>query len=220
VEKLGVRAFPVFGDLAVEADCDTVGKEVLARMGAVDIVVNNVGWVIHKDDPPWDRVPMESWIDSYQVNFMSTLRMSKLFLPGIRENGWGRFINISSQAANVVPANTDYSAAKAALNKLTADMAKDVGRYGATCNGIAPGATHSAAIEDWLGGIARERGWPGTYADWEKQWMIEISPQQAIQSFARADDIAALAAFLASPRAGHLTGVTIRLDSGHSSSVY
>jgi len=220
IEKLGVTTFPVFGDLAVEADCNSVGEATLARMGAVDIVVNNVGWVIHKDDPPWDKVPMESWIDSYQVNFMSTLRMSKLFLPGIRENGWGRFINISSAAANEVPANTDYSAAKAALNKLTADMAKHVGPLGATANGIAPGATHSAAIEVWLEGIARERGWPGDYADWEQRWMTEISPQQSIRSFARADDIAALAAFLASPRAGHLAGITIRLDSGHSDAVY
>src|SRR5262249_15258076 len=118
IAKLGVRTFPVLGDLAVAADCNTVAAETVARMGAVDIVVNNVGWVIRKDDPPWHDIPDQTWIDSYQVNLMSTMRMSKLFLPGIKENGWGRFINISSEAANRIPANIDYSAAKAALNKL------------------------------------------------------------------------------------------------------
>ena len=220
IESLGVKTFPVFGDLATTVGCDAAGEATLAEMGAVDIVVNNVGWVIHKEDPPWHEVPMGSWIDSYQVNFMSTLRMSKLFLPGIRENGWGRFINISSASANEVPGNTDYSVAKAALNKLTADMAKDVGRFGATANGIAPGATHSAAVEVWLEGIAKERGWKGGYADWEKEWMKDMGAQQAVKSFARPEEVAALAAFLASPRAAHLTGVTIRLDSGHSSSVF
>ncbi len=219
IEQLGAKCFAVFGDLATEAGCEEAAKSTLARMDAIDIVVNNVGLLIRKDDPPWHEVPTETWIESYQVNFLSTLRMSRLFLPGIKENGWGRFINISTGGAAHTPSTTEYSSAKAALNKLTADMAKNVGQYGATANGIAPGVTHSAAVTEWLESMAKAQGWPGNYDDWEARFVAEMAPQQAIKSFARPEDIAALAVFLASPRAGHLTGVTIRLDSGHSSSV-
>lgn len=219
IERIGAGAFAVYGDLATEEGCDSVAAETLERFGTVDIVVNNVGLLIRKDDPPWHEVPSQTWLDSYQVNFMSTLRMSKLFLPGIIESGWGRFINISTGGAAHTPSTTEYSAAKAALNKLTADMAKDVGQYGATANGIAPGVTHSAAVTEWLESIARAQDWPGSYDDWEERFVTEMAPHQAIRSFARPEDIAALAAFLASPRAGHLTGVTIRVDSGHSHSV-
>src|SRR5262249_47043396 len=112
------------------------------------------------------------------------------------------------------------SAAKAALNKLTGDMAKDVGRFGATANGIGVGTARSAAITIWLTGLAKKHGWPGSYDDWEHRFLSEMQPQQAIKKFADPKDIAALAVFLASPRAAQLTGVTIRMDSGSSSSVH
>jgi NAD(P)-dependent dehydrogenase (short-subunit alcohol dehydrogenase family) len=219
IQKLGATAFPVYGELATDEGCEAVSAATLERMKAVDIVVNNVGLMICKDDPPWHEVPVQTWIDSYQVNFLSTLRMSQRFLPGIIENGWGRFINVSTGAATHSPSSTEYGSAKAALNKLTADMAKNVGQYGATCNGIAPGVTHAASVVEYLGGIAKREGWPGGYAEWEQMHIAKTLPQQSIKSFARAEDVAGLAAYLASPRAGHLTGMTIRVDSGHSHSV-
>jgi NAD(P)-dependent dehydrogenase (short-subunit alcohol dehydrogenase family) len=138
---------------------------------------------------------VQTWIDSYQVNFLSTLRMSTLFLPGIKENGWGRFINISTGGAAHTPSTTEYSAAKAALNKLTADMAKDVGQYGATCNGIAPGVTHSAAVTEWLEGMAQAQGWEGDYDDWEARFVSEMAPQP-IHLCRRPSDVAGAAAVL------------------------
>jgi NAD(P)-dependent dehydrogenase (short-subunit alcohol dehydrogenase family) len=220
VAELGVRSIAALGDLATEGGCDLVARETLAAFGTVDIVVNNAGVALLKHDPRWSEIPLETWIDSFQVNFMSTLRMSRHFLPGIERSGWGRFINISTGGATTTPSLTEYTAAKAALNKLTADMAKDVGRVGATANGIAPGVVLTPAVEEWLRLIARQRNWPGDMPEWEQRFISEMAPQQAVKRFSRPQDIAAPAAFFASPRAAHISGVTIRVDSGHNSAVY
>jgi len=219
VEALGTKAIAVLGDLATEEGCDRVARDVLSGFGAVDICVNNAGVMLRKDDPRWTDTPPETWIESFQVNFMSTLRMSRAFLPGIEQSGWGRFINISTGGATVAAVSPDYTAAKAALNKLTADIAKDVGRFGATCNGIAPGVTMTPAVVEWLTGLAGQMGWEGDMAEWERRFFAELMPHQAIKHFARAQDIAAAAAFFASERAGHISGVTIRVDSGNSTAV-
>jgi 3-oxoacyl-[acyl-carrier protein] reductase len=218
-ERLGVRAVAVLGDLTSEEGCDSVARETLAAFGTVDIVVNNAGVALRKDDPRWTDIPLQTWTDSFQVNFMSTLRMSRHFLPGIEASGWGRFINISTGGATVSANMSEYTAAKAALNKLTADISKDVGRFGATCNGIAPGVILTPAVELWLGMMAKEQQWDGGMTEWEARFIAEMAPQQSVKRFGRPEDIAAVAAFFASERAGCINGVTIRVDSGHSTAV-
>ncbi len=219
VAALGVKSIVVLGDLATEGGCDAVARNTLAAFSAVDIVVNNAGVALRKDDPRWTDIPLETWLDSFQVNFMATLRMSRHFLPAIEARGWGRFINISTGGAVVSPNLTEYTCAKAALNKLTADMSKDVGRFGATCNGIAPGVILTPAVEAWLSLLAKDRKWEGGMPEWEKRFIAEMAPQQSIKRFGRPEDIAADVTFFASARAGHISGVTMRVDSGHSSAV-
>lgn len=213
VEDLARKAVVTIGDLATEDGCQKVAEETLASLEAIDIVVNNCGVALRKDDPPWSEITSKEWIDSYEVNFMSTVRMSQHFLPGIEAAGWGRFINISSISAALVPSLIDYGAPKAALNKLTADMSKDVARFGATANGLMPGPILTPAVEEWLNVLAEQNGWEGELADFERQYLTDIVPQ-SIKKFGRGEDVAALVAFLASPLARHITGVTIRIDGG------
>ena len=216
-EALGVRAVATLGDLATEAGCEAVARDTLAAVGAVDIVVNNAGLALRKDDPPWSEIPIQTWVDSYEVNFMSTLRMSQLFLPGIKASGWGRFINISTGGATSTPVLTEYGAAKAALNKLTADMAKDVGRYGATANAISPGVIWTSSVDEWIQVQSKQRGW--TPEEFERRFLTEVRPQ-AIPRFGRPEDIAHLAVFLVSDKAAFITGTIIRVDGGGAKTVY
>jgi len=217
VAAFGGRSIIAIGDLATESGCKSVAEESLAAFGAIDIIVNNAGVALCKSDPPWSNIPFQTWIDSYQVNFMSTLRMSQLFLPGIREGGWGRFINVSTGAATSTPVMTEYGAAKAALNKLTADMARDVGKYGATANVIAPGAIRTSPLDEWIGLQAEQLGC--SPAEFERRYLTEIRPQ-AVPEFGRPEDIAYLAVFLASDFARHITGAVIRVDGGGGKTVY
>jgi NAD(P)-dependent dehydrogenase (short-subunit alcohol dehydrogenase family) len=217
VAAFGVRTSAALGDLATEAGCVNVAAETLAAFGTIDIVVNNAGLALCKSDPPWSEIPFQTWIDSYEVNFMSTLRMSQLFLPGMRAGGWGRFINISTGGATSTPVMTEYGAAKAALNKFTADMARDVGKYGATANVIAPGAIRTAALDEWIQRQAEQRGW--TADEFERRYLTELRPQ-AVPKFGRPEDIAFLALFLASDFAQHISGAVIRVDGGGGKTVY
>ena len=217
IEAMGATAVVSLGDLATDEGCETVAETALAALGVVDIVVNNAGVALLKDNPVWSEIPPQTWLDSYQINLMSALRMSLHFLPGIKESGWGRFINISTRSATTTPTMTEYGAAKAALNKLTADMAKDVGRYGATANAIAPGVIRTAAIEEWIAIQSKEIGC--SPEEYERKYLSEILPQ-AVPHFGRPEDIAHMAAFLASRNAGYISGAVIRVCGGSATNVY
>lgn len=219
IEALSCQAVAVYGDLATEEGCREVAASVQAEFGALDILVNNVGVALNKHDPKWHEMPPKVWLDSFEVNFMSTLRMSQHFVPGMRDKGWGRVINISTGGAIGTPIFTEYGSAKAALNKLTADMAKDLGPFGVTVNAISPGVIMTPATETWLTMTAKENGWPGDFADWERKYLTDTG-SQAIGRFGRPEDVANLCAFLASDPAGHLTGLIVPVNGGANRTVY
>jgi len=213
IEKAGGKVVVAIGDLATDEGCRSVADLSLDSLGGIEIVVNNAGVAIRKDAPAWSEIPPQTWIDSYQVNFLSSLRMSQMFLPSIKEAGWGRFINISSVSATKVPALHEYGVAKAALNKLTADMSKDVGKYNATANGIMPGIIMTPAIEEYLRVTAQRMQWTGDQAEIERRYFTEMAPQ-SVTRMGQPIDIAGMVVFLASPWASYVTGVTFRIDGG------
>ena len=217
VEALGAKAVVTLGDLATEAGCRKVSEETLAAIGAVDILVNNTGVALLKHDPVWSDIPYQTWLDSYEVNLMSTLRMSTLFLPGLKESGWGRIINISTGGATGTPILTEYGAAKAALNKLSADMAKDLGKYGITVNSVSPGVIRSAATEEWIQIQSKLKGW--TEEEFEQRY-LEEKGVQAIRRFGKPQDIANAVVFYASQQAEFITGTILSVNGGSSRTVY
>ncbi|HKX79354.1 MAG TPA: SDR family oxidoreductase [Novosphingobium sp.] len=217
VEALGVRAVATLGDLATAEGCEAVARETLAAFGGLDILVNNTGVALLKHDPVWSDIPDETWHDSFDVNIMSTLRMSRHFLAALKENGWGRIVNISTGGATGTPVLTEYGAAKAALNKLSADMAKDLGQYGITVNSVAPGVIRSAATETWIEIQSKERGI--SVDDFEQAWLAE-NGNQAIHRFGAPEDIANAAVFFASRQAKHITGTILNVNGGGNRTVY
>lgn len=214
---LGVKAHVTLGDLATEQGCNDVTAAINAATGGVDILVNNAGVALLKDDPFWYEIPYQTWIDSFEVNFMSTLRMSNMLLPGLKKNGWGRIVNITTGGAVGTPILTEYGAAKAALNKLTADMAKTIGKFGITVNAIAPGVIMSPAVEEWIPIQAKKKGWP--VEEFEKRWIAERGVQ-AVERFGRPEDIANATVFFASQQAEFISGVIMAVNGGGMRTVY
>jgi len=216
VEALGVKAAVTMGDLATEAGCKDVSSAI-ANAGGIDILVNNAGVALSKDDPVWYEIPYQTWLDSYEVNFMSTLRMSQMLLPGLKEKGWGRIVNITTGGAIGTPILTEYGAAKAALNKLTADMAKTIGKFGITVNAIAPGVIKSPAVDEWMIIQSKKKGWP--IEEFEKRWIAERGIQ-AVERFGRPEDIANATVFFASQQAEFISGVIMAVNGGGNRTVY
>lgn len=139
IEALGGKGIAVKADATNVAEIDAMVAEIIARVGDVSIVVNNVGGLV-------GRVKIEEMTEEFydkvmDVNVKSAVFVSKAVIPSIRRTGWGRIINISSFAAHNGGGNgaTIYAASKAAVLGFTRGLAKELAPLGATVNAVAPG---------------------------------------------------------------------------------
>ena len=133
----GGRAYAVLGDLTEDEVVERLVAEAEERVGPINILVNNAGGSSPKSD--WETTAA-AWASTYDRNVLAAVRVSARLLPAMRQARWGRVINISSGAATMPPATgPDYSAAKAAINAMTASMAKAVAAEGITVNAVSPG---------------------------------------------------------------------------------
>ena len=116
------------------------------------------------------------------------------------------------------PSAPDYSACKAAINAMTASMAKAVAADGITVNAVSPGTIHSAALDTRFRQVAAERGLASQDAPWEEieRAVLPLFVQVPMGRVGRLDDIAHAIAFFASPLAAYITGVNLRVDGGVS----
>jgi 2-hydroxycyclohexanecarboxyl-CoA dehydrogenase len=133
-------------------DADTVAvaaAEVERRLGPVDIVVNNAGWddlraFVETDESFWRRV--------VDINYLGTLRVTRQFLPGMIERGWGRVVSTSSDAARVGSSlEAVYAGAKAGVIGFTKSLAREVATAGVTANVVCPGPTETPLLGGMVG---------------------------------------------------------------------
>jgi 3-oxoacyl-[acyl-carrier protein] reductase len=218
IAATGGRAFAVLGDLTQEEAVERLVAEAEAYAGRINILVNNAGGSGPKTD--WQTTTAAGWDSTYDRNVLAAVRVSTRLLPGMREARWGRVINISSGAATMPPATgPDYSAAKAAMNALTASMAKAVADEGVTVNAISPGAIKSAKLERGFRTVAAARGIAPEDAPWEdiQRGVLPLFANVPLGRVGELDELADTVAFLASPLAGYITGINLHVDGGFSS---
>jgi 3-oxoacyl-[acyl-carrier protein] reductase len=214
----GGRACAVLGDLTQDEAVERLVAETEDRVGRIDILVNNAGGSGPKND--WGTTTADGWASTYDRNVLAAVRLSTRFLPGMRQAGWGRVINISSGAATMPPATgPDYSAAKAAMNALTASMAKAVAAEGVTVNAISPGTIKSAKLEGGFRAVAAARGIAAEDAPWDdiQRGVLPLFAEVPIGRVGELRELADAVVFLASPLAGYITGVNLHVDGGFSS---
>ncbi|MGI4764554.1 MAG: SDR family NAD(P)-dependent oxidoreductase [Janthinobacterium lividum] len=214
----GGRAFAVLGDLTLEEEVERLVAQAERSVGRIDILVNNAGGSGPKMD--WRTTAADEWASTYDRNVLAAVRVSARLLPGMRQARWGRVINISSGAATMPPAvGPDYSAAKAAMNAMTASMAKAVAAEGITVNAVSPGAIRSARLEDGFRAVAAARGIAAEDAPWEdiQRGVLPLFADVPLGRVGELKELADVVAFLASPVAGYITGVNLHVDGGFSS---
>jgi NAD(P)-dependent dehydrogenase (short-subunit alcohol dehydrogenase family) len=194
----------VRADLSQAGEPERVVQETIDRHGRLDVLVNNVGYSeIRKLEDVSDDV----WQASFEINFMSAVRATRAALPGMRARGAGTLVNVSSTAAKRPSTGMpDYSVMKAALlsfSRLVADLyAKD----GIRCNAVTPGPT---ATDAWLGdgGLADQQGE-------REEVLARVAAGRPLGRLAQPEEIAAVVAFLCSPRASYVTGAAWSADGG------
>lgn len=214
----GGRAHAVLGDLTQDDAVEQLVAEAQAAVGAIDILVNNAGGSGPKED--WATTTAANWATTYDRNVLAAVRISTQLLPSMRQARWGRVINISSGAATMPPpTGPDYSAAKAAINAMTASMAKAVAADGVTVNAISPGTIRSAKLEEGFRAAAAARGIAAEDAPWDEiqRGVLPLFASVPLGRVGGLSELADAVAFLASPLAGYITGVNLHVDGGFSS---
>jgi 2-hydroxycyclohexanecarboxyl-CoA dehydrogenase len=201
VEEAGGRALAVQLDVTDSASVAAAVEETASRLGPVDILVNNAGWdelvpFLETDEAFWDRV--------IEINFKGCLRLTSAALGGMAERGWGRVVNIGSDAGRVGSSmESVYAGAKGGVIAFTKTIAREVATSGVTANTVCPGPTRTPLLE----GMAAAGG------AGEK---LVGSLERAIpmRRLGEPEDVAAAVAFLASESAGFITGQTLSVSGG------
>ncbi|WIX82679.1 SDR family oxidoreductase [Amycolatopsis carbonis] len=202
-------------DLGTPDGAARVVEEAVARVGGIDILVNNVGAVQPRPDG-FTSVTDEDWLATLNLDFMSAVRTTRAALPSLLERT-GAIVTVCSVNATLPdPLVIDYSAAKAACLSFFKSLSKEVGARGVRVNTVSPGPV---ATDLWLGkgGVAETVGGavgaePGNVA-------AKAAADSVTGRFTRPEEVADLVTFLASGRVGNLTGADIILDGGMTQTI-
>jgi NAD(P)-dependent dehydrogenase (short-subunit alcohol dehydrogenase family) len=214
----GGIAYAVHGDLTSDQQVLQLMHHAVQAAGQIDILINNAGGSGGVKQSWTDTVPA-AWLAAFDRNVLAALRVSTAALPGMKLRQWGRIINISSLAASMPPPSApDYSASKAAVNAMTASMAKACAADGVTVNAVSPGTIHSATLDARFRAVAAQRELAPPDAPWQQieSAVLPLFAQVPMGRVGRVEDIAAAVAFLASPLAAYISGINLRVDGAMS----
>lgn len=199
---IGGGAAGFVADVSKADDIDRLFGEVRSALGLPDILVVNAG------GPPAgtpSELGVSGWDGAFELTLMSAVRLAQGALPAMRRRGWGRIVNVTSLSVREpIPTLTLSNALRAAVTGYAKTLAGEVARDGVTVNNVAPGYTATAHVSEVFGEEARRR----------------LEADIPAGRFARPDEIAAAAVFLASEGAGYITGQTLLVDGGLTKGVY
>jgi len=193
-DAIGVRT-----DVTNSDDARALAQAALEKFGRIDILVNNAArWTtkLFKDMTP------EDYDVNLRVTLYGTLNVSRAVLDAMTEQKYGRIVNLISDAGRIgEPYLTVYAAAKGGVAAFTKSLAKEVGRYNITVNGIAPGVTHTPGSRDFIESAGGEE---------------KIAKAYPLRRLAQPIDIANVILFLASDMSAYMTGQIFSASGGYT----
>jgi 3-oxoacyl-[acyl-carrier protein] reductase len=202
IEGEGGRAIAVEGDVGDRAAVTRMVERVASELGSVDVLINNAGLLssgslLHYDDADFEAM--------WRTNVKGTLHCTAAVAPSMTQRGWGRVINVASNAAvgTALPGTTLYAATKGAVLILTKRLAFELGRSGVTVNAVLPGYT-------WT-----DMTMAGRSDDDVRRVVETLNARSMIgRGVADPDEIATVVVFLASPESAFMTGQLLLADGG------
>ncbi len=212
VEGLGAEARHWVTDVTDPTQVTTLVEHACRDLGGIDVLVNNVGAGLPK---AFEAVSDEEWERIVNLNLLSAIRMSRALLPHMRERGGGQIINIAALSGRVPRLGQIASnAAKAALINFTESLAAEVARQGIRVNAVCPAAILTERWQKRVAQYGKEHGLSF------EQAMTEMANKAIpLGRFGLPEEVASAVVFLASERAGFITGVSIFVDGGMGRSV-
>lgn len=210
----GGIGFAIAKGLAADVATEAGATALLDAVPHVDILVNNLG--IFEATPALD-ITDDEWRRYFETNVLAAVRLTRAYLPGMTERGWGRVLNIASDSAVVIPEEMiHYGVSKTALLGVSRGFAKTAAGTGVTVNSVIAGPTHTGGVEDFVYQLV-DRDLPWDEA--QREFMRRHRPQSLLQRLIEPEEIANLVVYLASPLASATTGGAVRVDGGYVDSI-
>jgi NAD(P)-dependent dehydrogenase (short-subunit alcohol dehydrogenase family) len=192
------------GDLSDAA----TAEELAIEFPDVEILVNNLGIFEPK---PFEKIPDDDWRRFFEVNVLSGVRLSRLFLPGMKERNWGRIVFISSESGIQIPAEMiHYGMTKTAQLAVSRGIAETCAGTGVTCNAVLPGPTRSDGVDEFVKQLSGGK----PFEEFEKEFFQNIRASSLIKRFATPEEVAHLVVYVCSPLSSATNGAALRVDGG------
>ena len=207
--RFGVDAVSVAADLSQRSSIETMMGELLGRLEAIDILVNNA---VVRHFAPVETFAPEHWEEALAVNLSAPFHLIRLALPAMKKRGWGRIINMASiYSSRAVADRIDYVTTKTAILGMTRAVAIETTTSGITCNALCPGVLPTPAIQGKIASIAasESRALDEATRDY-------LMARQPTGRFVAMESVGAMAVFLCSPAGQDITGATLPIDGGWS----
>lgn len=204
--ETGADVLSVAADVSVTGDIERLVNAGIDRFGRIDILFTNSG------GPPaghFESTTSESWDAATRVVLNSVVDLCRRVLPGMKERGWGRILNLTSIAAKQPVDNLMLSnSLRAAVTGFARTLANEVAPFGVTVNNILPGYTLTERLDELIDFLSEKEKISAD--DVRVRWESEIP----MRRLGDPKEFAALAAFLVSERASYITGSSIAVDGG------
>jgi NAD(P)-dependent dehydrogenase (short-subunit alcohol dehydrogenase family) len=192
------------GDLSTAESVEAL----LLQFPSVDVLVNNLGIFEPK---PFEDIPDEDWRRFFEVNVLSGVRLSRAYLPGMKQRDWGRIVFISSESGIQIPVEMiHYGTTKTAQLAVSRGLAETCAGTGVTVNAVLPGPTRSAGVDEFVTQLSG--GQP--FEQFEKEFFTSVRPSSLLKRFETPQEIASLVTFVCSPVASGINGAALRVDGG------
>lgn len=205
--ETGVRVLYNGADMTKPAEIEAMVEEAASEFGSVDILVNNAGIQFVS---PVDEFPPEKWDAIIAINMSSNFHTIRAALPLMKQQGWGRIINVASaHGLRASPYKSAYVTAKHGVLGLTKTVALEVAQQNITCNAICPGYVKTPLVEGQIPDQAKAHNM--SEEDVVKNVMLAPQPTR---KFVEVEEIAETALFLCSDGAQSITGTEISVDGG------
>jgi NAD(P)-dependent dehydrogenase (short-subunit alcohol dehydrogenase family) len=199
-------------DLGTAAGCE----KLIRHLPSVDILVNNLGVFEAK---PFEEIPDADWLRLFEVNVMSGVRLSRAYLPGMKQRNWGRIVFISSESAVHIPAEmVHYGMTKTAQAAVARGIAEGCAGTNVTVNSVLAGPTASEGVTTFVNDLARKQN--VTPAEFEEQFFKNMRPTSLLKRFLKPEEVASVVVYVCSPEASAVNGAAIRAEGGVIKAVF
>lgn len=192
------------GDLSEAAQVDAL----VAKFPAVDVLVNNLGIF---DPKPFEEIPDSEWERFFNVNILSGVRLSRAYLPKMKQKNWGRVVFISSESGVQIPVEMiHYGVTKTAQLGLSRGLAETCAGTGVTVNSVLPGPTASDGVNEFVEKLSQGQ----SVKDFEKAFFETARPSSLLKRFATPEEVANLVVYVCSEASSATNGAALRVDGG------